>query len=248
MRILVASGGSGGHIFPAVCVFEYLKKNKDSDILFVTTRKQSDRKMISRATDNIKTITIGPMPAPLEKPFLTGPASQKKGLGHIGFFVKFALGFMQSIFIMLKFKPDVVVGFGGYVCGPIILAARFLRIPSLIHEQNVYPGRANKLVSKFATKIALGFQETKKYFNKANVFVAGNPIRDEFASTNRRQAREKLGIQDAEFNILVMGGSQGSHKINMIAVEAIRKIKNKVGGICVTHLTGKDDADVVKKA
>ena len=234
MKILIACGGTGGHIFPAVSVAQELKKDSKNEIIFITTKKSRDKDILVKTANNVHAITIAPMPT-------------KIGLGFFMFGGKFIIGLFQSLHLILRSRPDVVAGFGGYVCGPVVMAGKFLGKPTLIHEQNVYPGRANKFVAGFADKIALSFEDTKKYLKKGDFFVSGNPIRKEFETTQRDEARKKLGIENGEFNILIMGGSQGSHKINTIAPEAIKEIKGSFGNICVTHITGKDDEEIVKE-
>lgn len=150
--------------------------------------------------------------------------------------------FFSSAGMVLKFRPDAVVGFGSLVCIPIILWAWFFRIPTLIHEQNVIPGKANQLLAFFTDRIAISFEESRDYldnFRRKTVYC-GNPLRSELQRVPREEALRFFGFTRERVTILVMGGSQGSHTINEEFIRCLSAITDK-SGIQVIHLTGEND-------
>jgi UDP-N-acetylglucosamine--N-acetylmuramyl-(pentapeptide) pyrophosphoryl-undecaprenol N-acetylglucosamine transferase len=128
----------------------------------------------------------------------------------------------QARRIIKKFKPDIVLGTGGYVCGPVLLNASMLKIPTLIHEQNVFPGVTNKILSRFVDTVCISFEESKKYFKTQKIYLTGNPIRKEILTAKKDECRKKLNIGDYEKMLLVYGGSGGAEKINSVLTEYIK--------------------------
>ncbi|MCX5707360.1 MAG: glycosyltransferase, partial [Candidatus Omnitrophica bacterium] len=200
MRILVATGASGGHIFPALSFLSSLKeKNSGIEGLLVLPLRSSGIKF-QTADFKVRYISM---------PKLALAINIKNSL----VLFKFIQAWVESFFILLSFKPDVVVGFGTIDSLPLVMLAWFLRVKTLIHEQNVIPGRANKLLAKFSDAIAVSFAKTKDYLRVdiAKISVTGNPLRRELKRIDRDEAWEFFGFEPGKFTLLVMGGSQGSH-------------------------------------
>jgi UDP-N-acetylglucosamine--N-acetylmuramyl-(pentapeptide) pyrophosphoryl-undecaprenol N-acetylglucosamine transferase len=154
-----------------------------------------------------------------------------------------------SVYVVLRETPDIVVGFGGYTSGAIILIASLLGIKTLIHEQNVVPGRANCMLDRFAKSVAVSFDETKRYIENRNVIVTGNPIRNFVKNSDRHAALSRLGLKTDRFTILIVGGSQGAHALNLLTQEAISTMDRAVvAHIQVIHLTGDKDYSYISSA
>lgn len=229
MKVLVATGASGGHIFPALSFLNRLKeKHKDTDILLVLPKKNI----------KIKTDGLG------YRVNYISISSFGLGLDFKNFLSlwNFFKGTLESIFILISFKPDIVIGFGSLVCVPLVIFAWAFRIETLIHEQNVIPGRANKLLAKIVGRIAISFLDSEEYFKdyKKKVIFTGNPLRQEISRIDKYQALDFFGLSHDKFTILVMGGSQGSHRINLAFLKAVSKISDK-SGFQVIHLAGFKD-------
>ncbi|MDD5120641.1 MAG: undecaprenyldiphospho-muramoylpentapeptide beta-N-acetylglucosaminyltransferase [Candidatus Omnitrophica bacterium] len=227
MRVLIASGSSGGHIFPALALINSLKE-PSIRILLVLPQKAKENKIPVNAvtTEYIHTVN------------LTLSLSKKNILGA---FI-FLLAAWESLRIILRFKPEVVVGFGSLNTVALIFWAWLFRINTIVHEQNVIPGRANRLLSKIADKIAVSFIQTAGYLNVSGrkVFLVGNPVRRELVKLDQKEALEFFGFKEGKFNLLITGGSQGSHKLNTVVFETIAALKVK-DAFQVVHISGSQD-------
>lgn len=229
MRIVIACGGSGGHIFPAVALAQVLKaKDKDIELLFVGSNAALDKRIFKKEGVRYYLLSSNKLP-------------YKKSLKTITFFIKFFFDTAKSFFILMRHSPDAVIGFGGYVSSPVILAAYILRIPRIVHEQNAVPGRANNILFRFADRIAVSFEETKEYlgrFNRKAVFT-GNPIRITLLNDDKPGSVKKLGLDPGKFTILIIGGSQGAHNLNKAFLQALAEFDKRKGSLLqIIHITG----------
>lgn len=232
MKIFIAAGGSGGHIFPAIGLAQELKKAyKDMQLLFLVSGREQDRAMVRKEGYEVKSIPVKQMPGHL-------------GPGYLVFLAALIRATLKSLLILGSFRPQVVVGFGGYVSGPPVFAARLLKIPTLIHEQNVVPGRANRILARWVNRIALSFEESKSFFrDKHKLVVTGNPLRPHIKDTalnlTRAQALERFSFDAANFTILVMGGSLGAQNINQVFINTLSQIEpSQRDKLQIIHLTG----------
>ena len=231
MKILIVAGGTGGHILPALAVARDIKTRNIGEVLFVISSKKQDRDIISGKGIDFIALPIAPL----------GP---KNIFSVLIFLTRLLAGTIESVFTLLKFRPDAVVGFGGYVSGPIVLAASFLGIRTIIHEQNAYPGKANRILARFVNKIAISFPDVKNYFKgfESKVIFSGNPLREGL----KRYDSERSGDS---FIGLVIGGSQGAHKLNTIVPEAISLMRdNHRKMLNIIHIAGKDEKEDVEKS
>jgi len=235
MRILIASGGSGGHIFPAIALARELAKDKKHEIVFVASRRKLDRGILKNTDFRKFYLSANPMP-------------YKAGFCWVSFFIKLFFDTACSFFIILYTRPDVCVGFGGYTGGAIVLLASLLGIETIIHEQNVVPGRTNKFLDRFVSGVAISFPETAKYFKNKNIKVTGNPLREESLIDAREKARDKFGFPLEQTVILVMGGSQGARSLNRLVSESIIELSDNVkNSIAVLHIAGDSDINELEK-
>jgi len=235
MKVLVTTGSSGGHIFPALGFLSVLKeKVNELDVLLVLPKQNI----------NLNTEELG------VRVFYLGISSISPRLNLKNFSA--ALNFFRATFktagLLLKFNPDIVVGFGSLASLPCVTLGWFLRITTLIHEQNVFPGRANRFLAYLVDKIAISFQETRNFLkvNQKKIVFTGNPLRKEIFQVEKDKARDFFGLSRSKFTILVMGGSQASHRINLALVKALSAISVK-NDLQVIHLAGESDFNFLRE-
>lgn len=222
MKIIIATGASGGHLYPALSLAEELVDS--NEIIFVCDRGKIEEQ-IRRKGFRVIPISI----------------VKFRGLRNIFYFlVRLVQSGGESIRIINEIRPQAVIGFGSFVSLPVVCVARLRNIPTIIHEQNVVPGLANRILSKFAKRIAVSFAQTSKYFPQKQVFLTGCPVRKELSGVDRAAARQRFGLAEEKFTILVLGGSQGSHHINVKFIQAIAQVEDK-GEFQIIHLTGETD-------
>lgn len=216
MKVIMTGGGTGGHIYPAIAIADEIKKRfPDAEILFVGAERGLEKKLVPQRGYRIELITVAGL-------------DRKNLLKNIEVMRKLMKGSSQAKKIIKDFRPDFVVGTGGYASAPLVRAAQKQKIPTYIHEQNAYPGVTNKMLEKKVRKVFLGFEKASEYFkNKKKLVVAGNPVRDEFIHSDRKKAREELGYADGEFVIFAFGGSQGAGRINKTMLNVIRKFNGR---------------------
>ncbi|MFH1269775.1 MAG: UDP-N-acetylglucosamine--N-acetylmuramyl-(pentapeptide) pyrophosphoryl-undecaprenol N-acetylglucosamine transferase [Candidatus Omnitrophota bacterium] len=236
MKLLAVTGSSGGHIFPALGFLDALNnKRKDADILLVLPRENITER-VKKFDYKVDYISI---------------SSVKFGISprSLGSILKFFKGALESIVMLLKFRPGVVVGFGSIVSVPMVLFSRFLGIKTLIHEQNVIPGRANRFLASFADKIAISFAESADYLKvyKRKIILTGNPIRRELNRVDKNKALDFFRLDSRKFTVLVMGGSQGSQRINSAFLKAVSAMPDR-SRLQVIHLTGPQGYGLLEKS
>lgn len=227
MRVLVTGGGTGGHIYPALAIAKKIKNEfKDAEILYVGTERGMETELVPKEGFNFKTIRV--------KGF-----TRKLSIDTLKSFKELFLGMNDARRVVKDFNPDIVIGTGGYVCGPVVLSAALRKIPTLIHEQNALPGITNKILSRFVDRIAGSFEESKKYFsNSKKVTITGNPIRQDILSINKDTAYRDLEINDKIPFVLSFGGSGGQKKLNDAMLTVIEKNHNNKN-LQILHVTGK---------
>lgn len=225
MKVLFAAGGTGGHIYPAIAVAkEILRRDSASQIRFVGTAKGLETKLVPNNGFELSTIDS----AGLKN---MGVVGKLKGL------LVLPKSFLEARKLLKEFKPDVVVGAGGYVTGPVLLMASILKIPTLVMDSNALPGFTNRQLARFVDKAALTFDESLKFFPNKGV-VIGNPVRQEFFEIQPKERSEKV-------NLLIFGGSQGARAINYAMVEALKYLpKDKIN---IVHQTGELDFEKIEK-
>lgn len=236
MRVIISCGGTGGHIYPGIAVANEIKyRYPDSEILFVGSASPYaiENKIVPDNGYALKSIRVEPFES-----FFSKWRKIKNAFGLFG-------SVNQSMKIISEFKPDIVIGTGGFVCGPVVLAGKLKGLPTLITEQNVIPGKTNKILSSFADKICVSFEESIKNMAKPDKCVfTGNPLRREFNFYNRDNARSLLGLSENDKMLLVFGGSLGALSLNNAIVKAIKDIMDDER-IKIFFITGNDNYDTV---
>lgn len=226
MRIIIAGGGTGGHVFPAVSIAEeIIDRNHKDEILFVGTEIGLENELLLKKGYKIKHISS------------RGFVGRGLFKTLIAFLYAFK-GLFDSISIIRSFKPDVVLGVGGYVSGPLVLVAVLLRIPTAICEQNTVPGVTNRILGRIVNKIFASFDSSVLYFPSKKVVITGNPVRKEILNKTHSPENSK------SISVLIFGGSQGAYSLNHSVPEAFSKIDNK--DISIIHQTGEKDYLYVK--
>jgi len=210
MKVMIAGGGTAGHINPGLAIAKYIKiKEPEAEILFVGTEKGLEMKLVPREGFSLKTIKV--------KGF-----KRKLSFDTLVSIKELFQGVVGARKLIKEFKPDVVIGTGGYVCGPVVFMASRLKIPTLIHEQNVLPGATIKILSRFADVVSISFEESGEYLKSAKKKVlTGNIINAEMFQNDKAKARKKLGIDVNEKVVVVVGGSLGAEKINQSVIEML---------------------------
>lgn len=235
MRIIISGGGTGGHIYPAIAIADkIMRKEPESRILFVGTKKGMESRLVPESGYEIRYISA-------------------RGFNRANLFknvntaVDLLRGCRQVARLIKEFKPDMVIGTGGYVSLPVLFTAARKGLPVYIHEQNAFPGLANRILGRYAKKIFISFQESEQYFKgKGEIVVTGNPIRNEFIVSGIFNYREKLGINAGDFFILSFGGSRGAEKINDAILDLAKTI-GEVPNVRLLHITGRNYYDTFKQ-
>jgi UDP-N-acetylglucosamine--N-acetylmuramyl-(pentapeptide) pyrophosphoryl-undecaprenol N-acetylglucosamine transferase len=231
LRLLITGGGTGGHLFPAVAAAQALRvRQPDSEVLFVGTRRKIDTsslKMYGFASSSIYSYGLkGKSVTELIKALAVLP-----------------LSCLQAARIIRGFRPDVALGVGGYVTGPVMLAAKVLGVPTVIHEQNSVPGLANRKLGGLVDHICLSLPGSERFFPKERVLFTGNPVRQ-----NILELAVKPRTAAGSPTLLVLGGSQGAHALNTLVTDAFcNSGKERLAAVSVIHQTGKTDAGWVEQ-
>ncbi len=203
MRAIMTGGGTGGHIYPALAIADKIREMEpDAEILYIGNEDGLEKEIVTRAGYPLELVS-----------------ARWLDREHITELIKTGVGVMkgerQSLHIIRRFQPDVVIGTGGYVCVPVLLAARRESVDIYLHEQNAYPGVANRALERYAKHIFLGFSAARPYFHDQEKLVdAGNPVRRSFFTLTREEARRALGLPDDAFIVLSFGGSLGAERLN----------------------------------
>jgi len=236
-NIIIACGGTAGHIFPGLTLAEELLKRRSGNIniSFITSDNGLAQKLLKESGYNFYTLPVKGL-------------KKRSIFGNIDFVTSLFAGAVKSMDIVFKKRPDCFVAFGSYISGPPFMAASLLKIPTLVHEQNVTMGRANRLMRRFATKVALSFPTTNFESAKDNVVITGNPIRQAALKGGGREgARNLLGVTNDKFTILTVGGSQGSRAVNSAAIAAFKDMDKLLRSrIQIIHITGEEDYERLK--
>lgn len=239
MKILFATGGTAGHINPALAVASYIRETqKDAEILFIGTANHMESRLVPAAGFDFKTIEISGFRRSLS------PKAIVHNVKTVSMLVKSS---KESKKIIKAFQPDVAVGFGGYVSGPVLKTAVKLNIPSCIHEQNAFPGITNKALAKEVDRVMLTVEDAKKHLEAKNEpVVTGLPVRGELLRADKELARAELGIPDDKFLVLSFGGSLGAKPLNE-AMYPILLESAKSGKYCHIHSVGTNGGEYLEK-
>jgi UDP-N-acetylglucosamine--N-acetylmuramyl-(pentapeptide) pyrophosphoryl-undecaprenol N-acetylglucosamine transferase len=235
IRVVIAGGGTGGHLYPGIAIArELLARQPDAAISFAGTAKGIEARVVPRegfALDLIRSAGLkGKSPIDRARGALLVP-----------------LGLLDGLGIVSRRRPDVVIGVGGYSSGPVVLAASLRGVPTMLLEQNAVPGLTNRLLARVVKAAAVTFDSTQAFFG-SKAFVSGNPVRPEFFAAAGPNQESALDDQATVTRVLVFGGSQGAHAINVAMVEAAAQLAAGGSHLRLTHQTGDRDVEMVRTA
>jgi UDP-N-acetylglucosamine--N-acetylmuramyl-(pentapeptide) pyrophosphoryl-undecaprenol N-acetylglucosamine transferase len=232
MKVLIAGGGTGGHLYPGVALAEeVVTRKKGNEVLFVGTRRGLEARVVPQLGYPIEFIDVSGLKR-------TGLLDRVKGLFRL------PAALLASARIVRRFQPDVAIGVGGYASGPALLAAWLLGVPTVITEQNTVPGVTNRILGRLVAEVHVTFGHSARFFPEKKVVASGNPIRRQLLDNFLRSKVEGNG----KLNLLVLGGSQGAHAVNLRMVEAASALLGALGEqVRVVHQTGKNDEALVRQ-
>jgi len=226
MKMIVTGGGTGGHIYPAISIAEaYKKKNKNTKLLYVGRKQGLEAELVPNLGYDFKPISI---------------EYRKRGLlGAINHVKSLISSVLEARTIIREYNPDLIVGTGGYVSGPVMFVGALMGVKTAVHEANAFPGRANKMLSRYVDRVMISFAESEKSFkNKEKVVLTGNPVRQDFYGLDRAVCKKNVGVAEDQFLIISAGGSGGAKKINDVMIEIMSKVSGNKDYHLI-HVTGK---------
>ncbi len=227
LRIVIAGGGTGGHLFPGIAVARELKRrNPDVTVTFAGTARGIENRVVPREGFELDLLRSAGLKG-------MSPTAVARGIALL------PLSGLDAWRILSRRRPDLVIGVGGYSAGPVVLTAALRHMPTLLLEQNAVPGLTNRVLARVVTAAAVTFESTLSFFGRRG-FVTGNPVRPEFFDPT------PVASHDGPPRILIFGGSQGAHAINMAMVEAAPRLAALAGGLAITHQTGERDLAIVR--
>ncbi len=227
-RYFITGGGTGGHIYPAIAVADEL--SKDNEIFYVGNPKNLEFEIVKQKGYKFLPVNVHGMPRQVSFELL-------KWVFQLDFAV------FKSLFYILKYKPDAVFGTGGYVSAPALIAAKILNVPYMMHDCDAQPGLVSRRLAPYAAQVSVAFESAKNVLSNKNCSINGNPIRSDFKTLSKSDARAKLNIED-KLTLCIMGGSQGARSINDASVEILQKLTNDLG-LQVIFQTGKKNFEHV---
>ncbi len=236
MRVVIAGGGTGGHLYPGLALAEELRKRFGAEVMFMGTERGLESRVVPK-----EGYPIAFLPAE----GVVGKSASRK----LSAAVKLVRSIIRSRKLLASFEPDVVVGTGGYVSVAPVLSARLLSMPVLIMEQNVVPGAANRFLSRIADAVAATYMESTRHFPKGKTFLTGNPVRAGILSAERQTSFSLFRLEpDGYFTVLVFGGSSGATSINKAVTEALEHLAGQKENIQFLHQSGQRDYQAVREA
>jgi UDP-N-acetylglucosamine--N-acetylmuramyl-(pentapeptide) pyrophosphoryl-undecaprenol N-acetylglucosamine transferase len=229
--LIIAGGGTGGHIYPAIAIArEFVARNAGRKVIFIGTEHGLEKEIVPKAGFPLEFISVGGLKG-------KRPAELVRNLFRL------PLGFLQAWRLVGRHRPSAALGVGGYSSGPALLAAKVRGVPTMIHEQNAYPGLANRMLAKFVKAVAVAFAEALPRLKRPDGVVTGNPVRKEFfGAADRRQPPE------GRRRLLLFGGSQGSHVLNEAMTGALLFLARLKDRLEIVHQTGPGDLEMVRAA
>jgi UDP-N-acetylglucosamine--N-acetylmuramyl-(pentapeptide) pyrophosphoryl-undecaprenol N-acetylglucosamine transferase len=233
LRVVIAGGGTGGHLYPGIAVArELLGRRPKAAVSFAGTARGIEARVVPREGFALDLIRSGG---------LKGKSMADRARGAM----LIPLGLLDAWRIVSTRRPDLVIGVGGYSSGPVVITAAARGVPTMVLEQNAVPGLTNRLLSRWVKAAAVSFESTRQFFG-AKAFVSGNPVRPEFLEGAGSDA--EAGGDGATTRVLVFGGSQGAHAINLAMVEAAAELARQGPRLRITHQTGERDVEMVRAA
>jgi UDP-N-acetylglucosamine--N-acetylmuramyl-(pentapeptide) pyrophosphoryl-undecaprenol N-acetylglucosamine transferase len=222
LRVIIAGGGTGGHLFPGLAVADALGRRRPSRIVFVGSSRGIETRVVAKRGYPLRTL----------------PVRALRGQGFLGLansVLRLPASLLSAWRLLGEIRPDLLIGVGGYASGPVVIAGRWHRVPTVLLEQNAHPGLTNRVLAHFADRICVSFSESMEYFPRGGTVQTGNPV---------RPPTEPMAARREGFSVLIFGGSAGAHRLNDIGVEAVARLERS--RLHVVHQTGDADFDTVR--
>ena len=222
LRVIVAGGGTGGHLFPGLAVADALGRRRPARVVFVGSSRGIETRVVAKRGYPLRTL----------------PVRALRGQGLLGLAnstLRLPASLISAWRLLAEIRPDLLIGVGGYASGPVVVAGRTRRIPTVLLEQNAHPGLTNRILAHFADRICVAFPESTKYFPQSRTVQTGNPV---------RPPAEQAAARREGFSVLIFGGSAGAHRLNEIGVEAMSRLERN--GLRIVHQTGDGDFETVR--
>lgn len=227
----ITGGGTGGHIYPAIAICDALKKDPETkDIYYIGNPNNLEFEITKKLGYKFLGVNVSGMP-------------RKFGFGLIKWFIGLQMAILKALYYIKKYKPDAIFGTGGYVSAPALFAGNVAGVPFMIHDSDAQPGIVSKYIAPQSKCVSLAFEVSKQFIDSSNVHVNGNPIREEFKTLAKEEAREQLGLGN-KLTLCIMGGSQGAKSVNDAAVEILKKLSVK-HDLQIIFQTGKKNYEKV---
>lgn len=225
----ITGGGTGGHIYPAIAVCDELRKDSETkDIYYVGNPNNLEFEITKKLGYKFLGVNISGMP-------------RKFGFDLIKWFFELQLAIFKALFYIKKYKPDAIFGTGGYVSAPALFAGNLSGVPYMIHDCDAQPGIVSKYIAPSAKCVSLAFEASKQFIKSDNIHINGNPIRTEFKTLTKEEARKQLGIENRT-TLCIMGGSQGAKSVNVAAVQILKQLSQEYN-LQIIFQTGKKNYD-----
>ncbi len=232
MRVLIAGGGTGGHLYPGIAIAEEITRRPGGTVLFVGTARGLETKLVPAAGFALELLKVSGLNR-------VGLVKQLKGL------LRLPSAFLASRGVLKRFRPDLVIGVGGYASGPLVLTAALLGYPTAIQEQNSYPGFTNRVLGRFVRRVFVAFDDARGFFARRKTILAGNPVRRRFLEATATSAVQAATTQPTlPMTVLVVGGSQGARAVNDLVIGAAALLRDRdllPKTLKIVHQTGATD-------
>ncbi|MFQ5708049.1 MAG: undecaprenyldiphospho-muramoylpentapeptide beta-N-acetylglucosaminyltransferase [bacterium] len=232
INVILAGGGTGGHLYPAIALAEEMQKRWPVQITFIGTSYGIEAQVLPKTAYGFRRIWMRGL-------------RRKVSFGNLLFPVRFLVSLIQCSLIMLTTRPKVIIGTGGYVSGPPLVMGLILGIPTVIQEQNSYPGMVNRLLGRWVDQVHVSYEVSRSYFkNQPNTYVSGNPVRGDFKKADRKAALEKFNLKPGKTTLFIFGGSQGAHAINQVVLDSLGRLLHHPA-LQILWATGRPDFEEI---
>ncbi len=235
IKVILAGGGTGGHLYPGIALAQEFQKRSITKIMFIGTSYGIENKVLPETSYQFKKIWMRGL-------------QRKMSLTNILFPIRLLVSLFQCTGLILSFRPDVIIGTGGYVSGPALIMGIVLGIPTVIQEQNSFPGLVNRLLGARVKQVHLSYEASLPFFKKQpNVFVSGNPVRGEFNKIEKLAALQKFNLSTGKTTLFIFGGSQGAHAINQAILQSMNRLL-EISDLQILWATGPADYQMVESS
>lgn len=235
MRVIIAGGGTGGHLFPAIALAEELRSRRtDLPLLFVGVEGGVEASLLAARGYEFEGVRASGLQG-------------KRLRSRLRSLTLIPSGLIRSLSILRRFRPDVVVGFGGYASAAMVLSGALAKVPTVIHEQNAFPGLTNRWLGRVVDRVAVAFEEAIGFFPARKVRITGNPVRKELFGGRKTEALIRLNLNSDRLTVLIFGGSQGAHRLNRAIMEALPMLTGEREQIQFIHATGPRDLAAIRR-